>query len=65
MKEVPNVISTKDLLYIKDMLNWNLIMNKKVYSYLDCVDDADAIKIINKVMKLHKDHYNELLNILD
>ena len=34
MKEIPNIISIKDLLYIEDMLNWNLIMNKKLYSYL-------------------------------
>ena len=65
MKEVPNVISTKDLLYIKDMLNWNLIMNKKIYSFIDCVDEADTIKLLNKVMKMHFNHYNELLNILD
>ena len=33
MKEIPNIISIKDLLYIEDMLNWNLIMNKKLNSY--------------------------------
>ena len=65
MKEVPNIISNKDLLYIKDMLNWNLIMNKKIYSYLDCVTDADIYKILNKVRKLHLKHYTELLSILE
>ena len=39
MKEIPNIISIKDLLYIEDMLNWNLIMNKKLYSYLECICD--------------------------
>ena len=27
MKETPNIISVKDLLYIEDMMNWNFIMN--------------------------------------
>lgn len=65
MKEVPNIITSKDLLYIKDMLNWNLIMNKKLNSYLDCVEDTSTIKIINKCIKIHSDHYRELLSILD
>lgn len=65
MKEVPNVISNKDLLYIKDMLNWNLIMNKKIYSHLDCIEDPAIIKLFTKTMKMHSDHYNKLLDILD
>ncbi len=65
MKEVPNIISTKDLLYVKDMLNFNLIMNKKLYSYLDCVDDTSINKELCKLMKMHRDHFNELLQILD
>ena len=65
MKEAPNIISNKDLLYIKDMLNWNLIMNKKLYSYLDCIDDESITKLFKKTMKLHSNHYEELLNILE
>lgn len=65
MKEVPNVISNKDLLYIKDMLNWNLIMNKKIYCFLDCVDDEDATKVLIKAMKMHSEHFDELLDIFD
>ena len=34
MKEVPNIISTKDLSYIKDMASWNLVMAKKINSYI-------------------------------
>ena len=33
MKETPNIISVKDLLYIEDMMNWNFIMNKKIYFF--------------------------------
>ena len=65
MKEVPTIISDKDLLYIKNMLNWNLIMNKKINMYLDCVDDNQVEKLLTNTMKMHYDHYDELLNILD
>ena len=30
MNEAPNVISTKDLLYIEDMMNWNYIFIKNL-----------------------------------
>ena len=31
--EIPNIITPKDLLYIEDMMNWNLIMNKMLDKY--------------------------------
>lgn len=65
MKEVPNVISNKDLLYIKDMLNWNLIMNKKLCSYIEIIDDTETLKVFNKAMKMHYEHFEELLDIFD
>ena len=53
MKEVPNIISIKDLLYIEDMLNWNFVMNKKVYAYLECVEDEKVIELLTKIKKMH------------
>ena len=49
MKETPNIISVKDLLYIEDMMNWNFIMNKKIYSFLECASDF-LIIIINIII---------------
>ncbi len=65
MKETPNIITSKDLLYIEDMLNWNLVMNKKIKEYLECVDSDEAKEILNSAKKMHKKHYKELLNILE
>lgn len=65
MKEIPNIISIKDLLYIEDMLNWNLIMNKKIYSYLECVEDIEACELLTKVKKMHAKHYKELLSLIE
>ena len=64
MKETPTIISVKDLLYIEDMLNWNFIMNKKIYSFLECVDDEKVKNILIKANKMHSKHYRKLLNIL-
>ena len=64
MKETPNVISVKDLLYIEDMLNWNFITNKKIYSYLECIEDEEIKKLLIKTKKMHSKHYQDLLNIL-
>lgn len=64
MKEIPNIISIKDLLYIEDMLNWNLIMNKKIYSYLECVCDSETEELLTKAKKMHAKHYKELLDLI-
>lgn len=65
MKETPNIISVKDLLYIEDMMNWNFIMNKKIYSFLECTSDSEVKEILTKAKKMHAKHYKELLSILE
>lgn len=65
MKETPNIISSKDLLYIEDMMNWNLIMNKKISLFLDLICDDEVSKILNNAMKMHSKHFKELLKLLD
>ena len=64
MNEVPNIISTKDLSYIKDMLSWNLVMAKKSKEYLKLVGDKDVKELLKKVNEVHKSHYEMLLEII-
>lgn len=64
MKEAPNIISTKDLSYIKDMLSWNLVMAKKSKEYLKLVGDKDVKELLKKVNEVHKSHYEMLLEII-
>ena len=64
MKEVPNIISTKDLSYIKDMLSWNSVMAKKSKEYLKLVGDKDVKELLKKVNEVHKSHYEMLLEII-
>ena len=64
MNNVPKMISAKDLDYIKDMLNWNHIMCKKVNHYLTHIGDEEVKKALISTMNMHAEHYKYLLNIL-
>lgn len=64
MNEVPNIISTKDLDYIKDMLKWNFVLVKKANFFMEVIADEDAKKLIEKVIKVHKSQYEKIMDIL-
>lgn len=65
MKSVPNIISTKDLSYIEDMLNWNYVLIKKINNYINEVKDTDVKKLLEKCYKDLKKNYNDILNTLE
>lgn len=65
MKSVPNIISTKDLSYLEDMLNWNFILIKKINNYIDIVKDDDVKKVLVKANKELLNDYNLLLDVLE
>lgn len=65
MKSVPNIISTKDLSYIEDMLNWNYVLIKKINNYINEVKDTDVKKLLEKSSKDLKKNYNDILNTLE
>ena len=65
MKSVPNIISTKDLSYIEDMLNWNFILIKKINNYLCDINDEDVYKVLDKAYKQLNKTYSELLGCLE
>lgn len=53
MKKIPKMISTKDLAYITDMFNWNMIVFNKIDFYLDNVVDEDVIDQFKKIRDMH------------
>ncbi len=65
MNEAPNIISTKDLAYIEDMLNWNYTLIKKVNEFKSLVKDKEIKKFFDKVSKTHLKDYEKLLTILE
>ena len=65
MKSVPNIISTKDLSYLEDMLNWNFILIKKINNYFNDIKDEDVIKSFDKAYNELKKNYNDILSTLE
>ncbi len=65
MKNIPEMISTKDIAYIKDMFNWNYILFKKYDNYLENIEDEEICKLTNELSNLHFNNCNELLNLLE
>lgn len=64
MNSVPRMISSKDLDYISDMLNWNLIASKKTYHFANDSIEEDVTNELKSISNMHKKHYQWLLNLL-
>lgn len=56
-------MTEKDLLYLNDAFNWNLIALKKYKVYEEFTNN-DTSKLIKKLIKLHEDNCNDILSIL-
>lgn len=63
-KEVPNIISCKDLDYLSDMFEWNYGAYKKTYNSIDKVDDEEIKEILKKGTELFKNNMEQILEIL-
>jgi hypothetical protein len=64
MKQPPNVIAQKDLMYLEDMLSWNLALCKQAKHYKMEVSDQDVMNELDSIYQMHKKHYNQLLELL-
>ena len=49
MNKLPEMISTKDLMYICDMFNWHLVTAKKIEHYSLHVTDKDCSKKLESI----------------
>lgn len=54
MKQIPNMISTKDLSYLEDMFNWHFTISKKAHTYSEIVTDEEISSFFSEVSKQHK-----------
>lgn len=64
MAEPPNVITTKDLAYIKDAMSWELLAMKKCSAYASMCADQEIKQQINGVGQMHQKHYHMLLQYI-
>ncbi len=65
MNKVPNIISTKDLSFISDMLSHNVFTCKKVNELNKLVEDKDVVKVLDDASNVLNNNYNILLNMLN
>lgn len=64
MKKIPKMLSTKDLSYISDIFNWNLVASKKIESFIKTCKDDELLKEFEKANKLHLKTCNEMIDLL-
>ena len=64
MNKVPNMISTKDLSYLKDMFEWNFNASKLAYHFSEETSNPIVKEILVKVCRMHSEHCRKIKNIL-
>lgn len=64
MPEPPAVITTKDQLYISDMLSWNLLAMKKAHFFAQQCQDQEIKQTLEKAGSMHQQHYQKILSHL-
>ncbi|WP_088104015.1 hypothetical protein [Halalkalibacter urbisdiaboli] len=64
MQQPPAVISTKDQLYISDMLSWNLLAMKKAHFFAQQCQDPEIRQALETAGNMHQKHYQMILNHL-
>lgn len=62
--EPPKMVSSKDFLYLNDMLSWNLLAAKKMNWAAENCQLPDLKKEFETAEQMHTKHYNELLKNL-
>ncbi|MBS2970449.1 hypothetical protein J9317_17005 [Metabacillus sp. KIGAM252] len=64
MPQPPNIISTKDHLYLQDMLSWNLLAMKKAHFFAEQCQNQELKMELEKAGQMHNRHYQTVLSHL-
>lgn len=65
MNTVPAMVSTKDLSYLEDMLNWSLNLSKKTKSFSEEVTDKNLKEVFTNISDSCLEHYQMFLDALN
>ncbi|MBH0231004.1 hypothetical protein [Halobacillus yeomjeoni] len=65
MPQVPDIVSTKDQLYISDMLSWNLLACKKAHFFAQNCQTPEIQAALEEAGQMHQRHYDKILSHLD
>lgn len=58
-------LSTKDIAYIKDIFNWNIVTQNKYTLYLDLVQDKNIKDELKELITMHHEFCVTLVKILE
>lgn len=64
MKQVPNIISCKDLDYLSDIFNWNFTLSKKALKYSKEVKIENVRNICEKTALAASKNCHAIIEIL-
>ena len=64
-QQPPNVISTKDAMYLTDSLSWNLLASKKAHFYANHCQDPELKAEFERCGQMHQRHYEKILSHLN
>lgn len=65
IQQPPQVITTKDSLYLNDMLSWNLLAMKKAHFFASNCQDQEVKMELEKCGQMHQRHYEKILTHLN
>ena len=65
MKNIPEMISTKDSAYLKDMFNWNFVAMKKFDDYIENIENEEIVKKLDELADMHLKNCSNIVNILE
>ena len=64
MQQPPEVVSTKDSLYLTDMLSWNLLAMKKAHFFGQQCQDQEIKMELERCGQMHQRQYQTILSHL-
>lgn len=64
LPEPPQVITTKDCMYLKDQMSWELIAMKKCRHFAAECSDPEIAQIMDRAGQMHQRHFEMILKHL-
>ncbi|WP_075980606.1 ferritin family protein [Bacillus massilinigeriensis] len=64
MTSPPQAITSKDLLYLKDALSWELLAAKKFHFLAQQVSNQEIQQALDNAGRMHQDHFQRILSHL-
>ena len=65
MKNLKEMISTKDAAYLSDIFNWNMVTAEKFDHYLEMVENENIAKKLNELVSMHLAFAEKTIELLE